>query len=123
MIGKLVIGSVTILVFALGYSLIALSHFLNEPHVPGYVRISGEVKNPGQFLIPGTSNMIDFGEAIELAGGYAEMANRTRIEVVRGQKRIPINALRMDKFDSERLTLHPGDDVIVSRTSGVPRGN
>ena len=90
-----------------------------DPHVPGHFHVSGEVSAPGQFLIPGRSNIVEFEAAIELAGGYTARADQERIEVVRGQRRIPVNAMRMAMYDSEGFSLFPGDTIVVSGKGGV----
>ena len=118
MFAKAFIGLIVILLSALVAGVVTLSS-LDEPHVPGHVRISGEVNSPGQFLIPGRSNRIEVEEAIDLAGGYSERANRERIVVTRNQRQIPINVSKMAMYDSEGLSLIPGDKVVVSRIEDV----
>lgn len=118
MIARIIFG-MYFLIFGLFVAGMFILLDLKEPHVPGHVRIPGQVNAPGRFLIPGRSNTVEIQGAIELAGGYTATADEEQVAVIRGQRRIPLNVLRMTMYDSEGFSLVPGDTVVVSGVGGV----
>lgn len=70
----------------------------------GYVKVSGEVRNPG--LLPFVENK-DAIFYINVAGGFLQTANRSQIDIYNRVSRIT------SSFSPEVL-VHDGDDVIVN---------
>jgi len=102
----------------------ALKAYVQEPRVTVIVRevnssrvfITGEVANPGAYPLRGRVSII---QAIALAGGFTDFADRDGIVVLRRSsqdgKYIPVSYSDLveepEKF--EPLILRPGDTIIV----------
>jgi len=102
----------------------ALKAYVQEPRVTVIVRevnssrvfITGEVANPGAYPLRGRVSII---QAIALAGGFTDFADRNGIVVLRRTspegKYIPVSYSDLveqpEKF--EPLILRPGDTIIV----------
>ena len=81
--------------------------------VPQVVYVQGEVNKPGVFsLVNGRLSII---QAIAMAGGFTDFANRKDITVLRGTQKLKFNYKDAVDEDSHRepLQLQPGDTVIV----------
>ena len=81
--------------------------------VPQVVYVQGEVSKPGVFaLVNGHLSII---QAIAMAGGFTDFANRKDITVLRGTQKLKFNYKDAIDEDSRRepLQLQPGDTVIV----------
>ncbi len=99
--------------------------YLVDPQVTVFVKefssifIFGEVRNPGSFPIFGRMTVF---EAITLAGGFTEVANPSKVKVIRqeGSKEttFEVNIQRLtEKGDtSADLELQANDRVIVPRS-------
>jgi protein involved in polysaccharide export with SLBB domain len=91
----------------------------------GNVNISGEVKNPGEKDLNGKTQLWDF---INLqAGGFTEMADRARIQVLREQKSTKtFDLLKVSKglrrADDPEMELMPGDVIFVPKATATLRG-
>ncbi|UCH37917.1 MAG: polysaccharide biosynthesis/export family protein [Candidatus Bathyarchaeota archaeon] len=80
------------------------------------VSVLGRVERPGVYPITGATTLV---EAIALAGGFSEWANKRKIRVVtheKGKERtITVNYKKFEsgKDQSLNITLQPGDIIIV----------
>jgi polysaccharide export outer membrane protein len=82
------------------------------------ITILGQVNRPGTFDLPDEAS-IDLLEAIGMAGGYTRLANPSRItlkRMVKGRETLyKLDAKQMlDKEAGERVTVLPGDTIIVA---------
>ncbi len=98
----------------------ALSEFMNKPEVMVEIRqvnskryyISGEVGRAGPYPLVTPVTML---EALSLAGGLKDFANRKKIVIMRGDERIKFNyaeVLKGKKME-QNIQLKPGDHIIV----------
>lgn len=99
--------------------------YLVDPQVTVFVKefsnifVFGEVKNPGSFPLTGTMTVF---EAITLAGGFTEVANPSKVKIIRteeGQKlTFEVNIQNMTKNGDvlEDRDLRANDRVIVPRS-------
>lgn len=99
--------------------------FLVNPQVTVFVKefsrvfVFGEVRNPDSFPLTGTMTVF---EAITLAGGFTEVANPSKVKVIRtenGMKRIfelDISKVTKDGDLSQDIELRANDRVIVPRS-------
>jgi polysaccharide export outer membrane protein len=102
-----------------------LSAYIQRPKVAVIIRqaksqhfyIMGDVLRPGTYSLGSSMNVLD---AIAVAGGFGEFANRSRIYVLRrlpngNSERIRFNykAAVQGKPRYLNLTLRPGDTIIV----------
>jgi len=99
--------------------------YLVSPQVTVFVKefsnvfVFGEVKSPGSFPIYG--NMTVF-EAITLAGGFTEVANPSKVRVLRHEKgneigfEVDITRVTKKGDVSQDIELQPNDRVIVPRS-------
>jgi polysaccharide export outer membrane protein len=99
----------------------ALKEYIANPVVtvivvettPQVVYVQGEVSKPGVFaLVNGHLSII---QAIAMAGGFTDFANRKDITILRGTQKLKFNYKDAVDDDSHRepLQLQPGDTVIV----------
>ncbi|MEA2102094.1 MAG: polysaccharide biosynthesis/export family protein, partial [Thermodesulfobacteriota bacterium] len=100
----------------------SLVKFIQDPHCavillePGSKRvyIQGEVNHQGEFLITST---LSFTQAISLAGGFTQWADRNSIVVLRAEngKKIRIRVKYKDiiKGKKEDISIRPGDTIII----------
>lgn len=82
------------------------------------IYILGEVKNPGPYIIERDMSVL---EALRMAGGFTDFANRNKVKVIRegkGKKKaILINLAKVQKGDkSQDITLQPGDVLVALRS-------
>jgi len=99
--------------------------YLVSPQVTVFVKefsnvyVFGEVKNPGSFPLYGRMTVF---EAITLAGGFLEGANKSRVKVIRHTEgrevtyEADIERLTQKGDTSQDLELRANDRVIVSRS-------
>lgn len=99
--------------------------YLVSPQVTVFVKefsnvfVFGEVKNPGSFPIYGKLTVF---EAVTLAGGFTEVANPSKVKVirqVRGKEvtyEVDVNKLTKEGDTSSDLELAANDRVIVPRS-------
>ncbi len=74
--------------------------------------MDGQINRPGEYPLVVPTTVL---EAMSKAGGTQEFANRKKIYILRGDKRIPFNykdVLRGNHMD-ENILLQPGDHVVV----------
>ena len=107
-----------------------LTHLLGEkylvnPQVTVFVKefsrvfVFGEVKNPGSFPIYGKMTVF---EAITLAGGFTEVANPSKVKVVRNENNkevtLETDLTRLTKRGdtSQDYELQANDRIIVPRS-------
>lgn len=78
-----------------------------------YYYIRGEVRQPGRYPQVGGVTLL---QAVATAGGYTEFANRRKMEVLRGEKKIPIDMQAIEKSPEMDRAVEPGDVIIVHRS-------
>ncbi len=98
----------------------ALTQFINNPQVTVTVLavrskryyISGEVGRPGAYPL---ASPITVFEALTMAGGFRDFANKKRIIIVRGAKRFKFNWNEVVKGKnlSQNIQLESGDQILV----------
>jgi polysaccharide biosynthesis/export protein len=98
----------------------ALSKFVNSPDVAVSVEevrsrryfVDGEINRPGAYPLATPTNVF---EAITLAGGFREFANKKHIIIMRGDKRIKFNwnEVLKGKNLSQNIDLENGDRIMV----------
>lgn len=98
----------------------ALSKELRKPIVTVTVQaveskkyyLVGEVNHPGEFLLDRPTTIL---EAISKSGGLQDFANKKRIYILRGDKKIPFNYKEVinGKNMGQNIPLEPGDQVVV----------
>ncbi len=98
----------------------ALSKFVNNPDVAVSVEdvrsrryfVDGEINRPGAYPLATPTNVF---EAITLAGGFREFANKKHIIILRGDKRIKFNwsEVLKGKNLSQNINLENGDRIMV----------
>jgi len=99
--------------------------YLVSPQVTVFVKefsrvfVFGEVKNPGSFPLYGEMTVF---EAVTLAGGFTEVANTSKVKVIRREQdgrevtfNVNIENLTKKGDVSEDKELQANDRVIVSR--------
>jgi len=82
---------------------------------PAEIVVIGEVRNPGRFEVPEGTRMVD---ALALAGGLNEFANRRRLFVVRhegstGRIRFRYGEILSGEVASSRFVLLDGDVIVA----------
>ncbi len=97
-----------------------LSKFINNPQVMVQVQavrsqryyITGEVNRPGAYPLAVPTTVF---EAITMAGGFRDFANKKKITIMRGSKRIRFNYndVVKGKNTQQNILLENGDQVIV----------
>ncbi|HOQ44656.1 MAG TPA: polysaccharide biosynthesis/export family protein [Bryobacteraceae bacterium] len=98
----------------------ALSKYINNPQVLVQVMavrskrylIDGEVLRPGAYPLAVPTTVFD---AITLAGGFRDFANKKNIVIIRGKERLKFNYNDVVKGKnlSQNVLLQPGDKIIV----------
>ena len=76
-----------------------------------YVR--GEIRQPGRFPLLSRVTVI---QAIAAAGGFTEFANPSKVEILRGNQRLRINAAEFEKYPERDKEIESGDVIIVQRS-------
>jgi len=99
----------------------ALTDYMKNPTVtvivvettPQVVYVTGEVTKPG--ALPLTAGKLSVLQAIAMAGGFTDFANRKDITILRGTQRLKFNYKDALSDDSKREPpqLQPGDTVVV----------
>ena len=97
-----------------------LSEFINNPQVLVQVQavrskrylITGEINRPGAFPLAVPTTVF---EAIGLAGGFRDFANKKKITILRGDQRLKFNYNDVVKGKnlSQNVQLENGDKIIV----------
>ncbi len=99
--------------------------YLVSPQVTVFVKefssvfVFGEVKNPGSFPLPGKLTVF---EAITLAGGFTEVANPSKVKIIREEEGhevaivVDIQKLAKNGDTSQDRELKANDRVIVPRS-------
>lgn len=77
------------------------------------VYVLGQVKTPGRFVFVEDMTIV---EAVTIAGGFAELAERNYTIVTRGSRRIPIPVEKIMQGLAANFPLQPGDIVYVPRS-------
>lgn len=86
----------------------------------GRITVIGEVKRPGEQLIPADSPLT-LSQAILLSGGFSLYANRADVSLVRGDPgsqqatKVDVGAMHQSGDFSQDQILMPGDVILVSR--------
>ena len=100
------------------------SEYLEHPKVTVIVKeinsykvsVLGRVVKPGVYPITGNTTLV---EAISMAGGFTEWANRRKITVIRNEgdkkKKFRVNYKKIisGKDPSQNITLERGDTIVV----------
>ncbi|HEY8240822.1 MAG TPA: polysaccharide biosynthesis/export family protein [Kiritimatiellia bacterium] len=78
-----------------------------------YFFVRGEVKLGGRFpLVPGTTLL----QAVAAAGGYNDFADPKGVYIIRGEKKIQVNARDLERHPEKDITLEPGDVIVIPRS-------
>lgn len=74
--------------------------------------ITGEVNRPGPYYLTGPLTVFD---ALSLAGGFKEFANKKDIKIIRGTNRLKFNYNDVVKGKNLKQNIHiePGDTILV----------
>jgi polysaccharide export outer membrane protein len=98
----------------------ALSKFINNPQVLVQVMavrskrylIDGEIYRPGAYPLAVPTTVF---EAITLAGGFRDFANKKNITIIRGKERLKFNYndVVKGKNPNQNVQLQNGDKIIV----------
>jgi polysaccharide export outer membrane protein len=98
----------------------ALSKFVNNPQVMVAVQavrskryyMSGEIQRAGAYPLASPTTIF---EALTMAGGFHEFANKKKIMIIRGGKRFRFNWNQVVKGKNleQNILLESGDQVIV----------
>jgi len=98
----------------------SLADYMKDPTVtvivlettPPVFYINGEVSKPGVYTMNGHLSVI---QAIAMAGGFTDFANRKDITIIRGSQRLKFNYKDALDDDNKRepLQLQAGDTVVV----------
>lgn len=74
--------------------------------------LDGEVNHPGEYLLDRPTTIL---EAISKAGGLQDFANKKKIYILRGDKKIPFNYKEVinGKNMAQNIPLEPGDHIFV----------
>jgi polysaccharide export outer membrane protein len=98
----------------------ALAQFINNPQVLVQVLavrskrylISGEINRPGAYPLAVPTTVF---EALSMAGGFREFANKKKVTIVRGSQRLRFNYNEVVKGKNlgQNVTLENGDKIIV----------
>jgi polysaccharide export outer membrane protein len=126
LVGSIHAGGLTVTDLEKAVTKIHGERFLVNPQVTVIVKefsrifVFGEVKNPSAF--PLTGKMTVF-EAITLAGGFTEVANKSAVKVIRekvdgGETTFQVDIDRLAKKGdtSQDMELEANDRIVVSRT-------
>lgn len=98
----------------------ALSKYINDPDVIVSVQavrskryyVTGEVNRPGAYPLVSPVTVL---EALTLAGGFRDFANKKNITILRGNQRLKFNYndVIKGKNPAQNITLQHGDYIIV----------
>lgn len=98
----------------------ALSKYINDPDVIVSVQavrskryyVTGEVNRPGAYPLVSPVTVL---EALTLAGGFRDFANKKNITILRGNQRLKFNYndVIRGKNPGQNITLQHGDYIIV----------
>lgn len=78
---------------------------LYVPQMVNYIRVSGKVKTPGNFLY---APSLTYGDYIARAGGYGWEADKGETQVIKGR-----TGDRLPAEDEDEYILEPGDAIFV----------
>jgi SLBB domain len=100
----------------------AAYYYLSKPgEITMQVNLWGNVKNPGRYEIPISTDMV---QLISFAGGPLPEADLATVRIIRiaregGSKKVQfsINLNHIDQIDEQSLSLHPGDTIFIDRIS------
>jgi len=91
----------------------------------GVVKVSGEVKNPGEKELNGSTKLWDL--IMTQAGGFNEKADQMRVQILRGGKSAEtFDLLAVSKgirrSDDPKMVVEPGDEVFIPTGTVKVRG-
>lgn len=75
--------------------------------------VGGEVRGPGRYSWSEDTTVL---KAINTAGGFTDYANRGKLEILRGDQKIPVNFEELRRNPGRDISLRPGDSVWVPRS-------
>ena len=104
------------LILLVNYSAISSNLSAEEKAAFVYIQVWGKVRNPGIFVVPPNTNIL---EAISFAGGPLPSADLNRVKLIRVKgnvKVINISNILKGKVDSLAI-LFPGDIVIIPQST------
>ncbi|MFQ3670104.1 MAG: polysaccharide biosynthesis/export family protein [Verrucomicrobiia bacterium] len=78
-----------------------------------FVNVTGEVRAPQR--VPYTKDLTAVG-AIAACGGFTDFANRRKVNLLRGGRRIEFNAAEILRDPSKDIPLMPDDNIQVDRS-------
>lgn len=76
--------------------------------------VRGEVRSPGRY--PLTSGGVTLLQAIATAGGYTDFADPRRIQIIRGNETMRVNARDFERNPDRDIPLESGDLITVPRS-------
>ncbi len=90
-------------------------------YAPREVNVLGEVATPGALPFPPEINEMDIVDVIAKAGGFTQLARRTRVEVTRlgSSGKVVVNEVNVEDLirgrsrDGSRFMIQPGDTISV----------
>ncbi len=99
-----------------------LSSYIETPKVSVIVKkfirrqvyIIGQIKKPGTYPLKKDMRLL---ELIALAGSFSDTANESKLEIIRGNKIIKVNAAEIMRRESNDIILEAGDVINVPRTA------
>lgn len=125
LLGSIKVSGLTVTKLEEQITRLLAEQYLVNPQVTVFVKefsdifVFGEVKKPGSFPLYGRLTVF---EAITLAGGFTEVANPSKVRVIRNENgqetSFEVNVERITKKGnvSEDIELRAGDRVIVPRS-------
>jgi protein involved in polysaccharide export with SLBB domain len=113
-----------------GLDVTQIGHVLRDRLAAGYIRepqvmvtlkalnskkvyVLGQVRTPGRYAFTEDMTIV---EAVTLAGGFANLAERNYTIVTRGTRRIPIPVEKIMQGLASNFPLQPGDIVYVPQS-------
>lgn len=99
-----------------------LSSYIETPKVSVIVKkfirrqvyVIGQIKKPGTYPLKKDMRLL---ELIALAGSFSDTAKENKLEIIRGDKIIKVNAAKIMRRESDDIILEAGDVINVPRTA------
>lgn len=74
--------------------------------------VRGEVKREGRYPLSGDLTLL---QAIAVAGGYTDYANRRKVQLIRSDKKLFFNASKIEHRKEKDPLIRPEDIIVVHR--------
>jgi polysaccharide export outer membrane protein len=75
--------------------------------------VGGEVRGPGRYAWTEDVTML---KAINTAGGFTDYANRRKVDLIRGNKKTPVDFEELRHNPERDVSIQPGDSIWVPRS-------